>query len=383
MTVSLPGPGAAPRHRAGGRRRDQPEQRARRRPPPASGARAEAVRLLVERARRPAPPRGGRLARRRARAQLVHALARRRHDPRRAPERAGDEAVARARASPCGPSSTRRCGGSALIDTPAGRTRVVARIGALAARYRLAGVTLDMEEMLPRQRASYSTLVAQLAAALHAKHRKLAIYAVRRTATDVDDGAAAYDWAALARAADLVLASGYNEHSATTAPGPVTTAGRLRGPRLVRRRDVARPGRADDGRVRLPVDRRRRADDLERRRRAPLAGGGRGRQRRRPFARSRARRRRGSRRPRTCGRRSRRRAARARSGSGCSRSAASPSASGSARSCGSRAPPRSVARDDSAGQPSTQASADSSWRSGVRAALSARPLRVRRRTTIS
>jgi hypothetical protein len=29
--------------------------------------------------------------------------------------------------------------------------------------------------------------------------------------------------AALARAADLVLASGYNEHSATTAPGPVTT----------------------------------------------------------------------------------------------------------------------------------------------------------------
>jgi len=38
-------------------------------------------------------------------------------------------------------------GGSALIDTPAGRTRIVERIGALAARYRLAGVTLDMEEM--------------------------------------------------------------------------------------------------------------------------------------------------------------------------------------------------------------------------------------------
>jgi spore germination protein len=113
--------------------------------------------------------------------------------------------------------------GSALIDTPAGRARIVARIGALAAKYRLAGVTLDMEEMLPRQKAAYSTLVAQLAAALHANRRKLAIYAVRRTATDVDDGAAAYDWTALARAADLVLASGYNEHSATTTPGPVTT----------------------------------------------------------------------------------------------------------------------------------------------------------------
>jgi outer membrane protein OmpA-like peptidoglycan-associated protein len=113
--------------------------------------------------------------------------------------------------------------GSALIDTPAGRTKVVDRITALAAKQRLDGVTLDMEEMLPRQKASYSTLVAQLASALHAKHRKLAVYAVRRTATDVDDSAAAYDWTALARAADLVLASGYNEHAATTAAGPITT----------------------------------------------------------------------------------------------------------------------------------------------------------------
>ena len=91
--------------------------------------------------------------------------------------------------------------GAPLLDTPRrphpDRRR---RSRRLAARYRLAGVTLDMEEMLPRQRASYSTLVAQLSGALHAAHRKLAVYAVRRTATDVDDGAAAYDWAALARA---------------------------------------------------------------------------------------------------------------------------------------------------------------------------------------
>jgi hypothetical protein len=113
--------------------------------------------------------------------------------------------------------------GSALIDTPAGRAQVVARIGALAARYHLDGVTLDMEEMEPRQKASFSALARELASALHARHRKLAIYAVRRTATEVDDSAAAYDWLALAAAADLVLASGYNEHAATTTPGPVTT----------------------------------------------------------------------------------------------------------------------------------------------------------------
>jgi hypothetical protein len=113
--------------------------------------------------------------------------------------------------------------GSALIDSADGRARIVEQVDRLAARHRLAGVTLDMEEMLPRQRASFSALVAQLGATLHRRHRKLAVYAVRRTATDADDSAAAYDWPALARAADLVLASGYNEHSATSAPGPVTT----------------------------------------------------------------------------------------------------------------------------------------------------------------
>ena len=112
--------------------------------------------------------------------------------------------------------------GSALIDTPAGRTRIVARIGALAARYRLAGVTLDMEDMLPRKQASYSALVAQLAAALHAERRQLASTpsgAPRPMSTTAPRPSSP----ALARAADLVLASGYNEHSATTTPGPVAT----------------------------------------------------------------------------------------------------------------------------------------------------------------
>jgi outer membrane protein OmpA-like peptidoglycan-associated protein len=113
--------------------------------------------------------------------------------------------------------------GSPLIDSAAGRTKIVKRISALAARHRLDGVTLDMEEMLPRQQAAFSALVAQLGSVLHRKHRRLGVYAVRRTDTEVTDSAAAYDWPALARAADLVLASGYNEHSANGTPGPVTT----------------------------------------------------------------------------------------------------------------------------------------------------------------
>ena len=172
--------------------------------------------------------------------------------------------------------------GAPLLDTPAGRTRIVTQITALAARYRLAGVTLDMEEMLPRQRAAYSTLVAQLSGALHAAHRKLAVYAVRRTATDVDDGAAAYDWAALARSADLVLASGYNEHSAVTSPGPVTTGAGFAA--VAQYAAATSKGKIAPamGAFGYAVGGRRRADGLERRRRAPLAGGRRAGQRRRP-----------------------------------------------------------------------------------------------------
>jgi hypothetical protein len=56
---------------------------------------------------------------------------------------------------------------------------------------------------------------------LHAQHEHLAVYVPRRTAAG---GNNAYDWVALARVADLLIASGYNEHWATGRPGPVTTA---------------------------------------------------------------------------------------------------------------------------------------------------------------
>ena len=202
-----------------------------------------------------------------------------------------------------------------------------------------------MEEMLPRQKASYSTLVAQLAAALHAEHRKLAIYAVRRTATDVDDGAAAYDWTALAARRDLVLASGYNEHSATTAPGPVTTRAGFAALALVRRGDVAAKVAPTMGAFGYQWTGGGARMISSAGRRAALAGRAPSPAAPTAVRRSRARRRlvRVGRGPVGAGADGAPRGPR--SGSGCSRSAASPSASGSARSCGSAAAAGSVARD--------------------------------------
>ena len=73
------------------------------------------------------------------------------------------------------------------------------------------GVTLDMEELRPDQRDEFTALVR----AAGRRVRRLAVY-VPRTG-------AAYDWRALARHADLLLVSGYNEHWSGSRPGPITT----------------------------------------------------------------------------------------------------------------------------------------------------------------
>ena len=114
-------------------------------------------------------------------------------------------------------------GSSPVIDTPENRAKVIASIAGLAATYRLAGITLDMESMQPEDRPAFTALVRGLARTLHRAKRRLAVYALRRTRKDVRISAYAYDWPALARAADLLLASGYNEHGQSTGPGPSTT----------------------------------------------------------------------------------------------------------------------------------------------------------------
>jgi spore germination protein YaaH len=103
----------------------------------------------------------------------------------------------------------------------AARARIAAAVAAVAARYRYGGMTLDLERLPVAESGDFIRLVALVAARLHAAHRRLAVYAPRRTA---DGGDVAYDWRALAGVADLLIASGYNEHAATGPPGPVTTA---------------------------------------------------------------------------------------------------------------------------------------------------------------
>jgi hypothetical protein len=95
--------------------------------------------------------------------------------------------------------------------------RIAAALMAVALGPGARGATLDVEELRPDQRAAFSALVREAATALHAAHRRLAVYVLRT--------GAAYDWRALAASADLLLASGYNEHWSGSGPGPTMTSG--------------------------------------------------------------------------------------------------------------------------------------------------------------
>lgn len=112
-----------------------------------------------------------------------------------------------------------RTGGSAVVQSAAWRGRVARRIADIARDGRYAGMTIDIEEVAPNQGAAFTSLVRLTARLLHRQGRRLAVY-VPRPFTAFG---AAYDWPALELSADLLLASGYNEHAAGSVPGPIAT----------------------------------------------------------------------------------------------------------------------------------------------------------------
>lgn len=110
-----------------------------------------------------------------------------------------------------------RTGGSVALDDARARERVAQAIARVANEPEHAGVTLDIEELLPTQKASYTALVRRVVALVRPRGRRVAVYVPRPT---TGGSALAYDWPALAAAADLVLVSTYNETGPGGPPGP-------------------------------------------------------------------------------------------------------------------------------------------------------------------
>jgi spore germination protein YaaH len=129
--------------------------------------------------------------------------------------------AARRAGVPVWPVVNARTGGSAAIEDPLARERIARSIARVASDRAYAGVTLDMEELLPTQRDAYSAFVQRLAALLKQGRRKLAVYAPRPASAG---STLAYDLPALAAAADLVLVATYNETGPNGPPGPVDSS---------------------------------------------------------------------------------------------------------------------------------------------------------------
>ena len=117
-----------------------------------------------------------------------------------------------------------------ILTQPALRSRVFARLLALAGDPPYAGLNLDLENDGARDRGALSAFVAALAARLHVEGRRLAVDVVGVTREAVPRPAAGfYDDRALCAAADTVFVMAWGAHWEGSGPGPIAPLSYVRG----------------------------------------------------------------------------------------------------------------------------------------------------------
>ncbi len=108
-----------------------------------------------------------------------------------------------------------------ILATPGLRQRLVNNLVALVEDKGYDGIDLDWEALKAADRARFSSFVAELAAALHEKHRFLSIAVVPKTSEpgQWDDQKFA-DWVQIGRAVDEFKIMTYSYSGSWSAPGP-------------------------------------------------------------------------------------------------------------------------------------------------------------------
>ncbi len=109
------------------------------------------------------------------------------------------------------------------LDDPARRVALVAALSSLTDAGPYAGLTLDLEGVRPGDRAGLTSLVRELATALHARGRALAVAVPANDGSGDSSWSAAYDDAAIGAVADRVILMAYAYRTeATASPGPIS-----------------------------------------------------------------------------------------------------------------------------------------------------------------
>jgi spore germination protein len=108
-----------------------------------------------------------------------------------------------------------------LLTTPKAVATLINEM-TLAIKYDgYSGINVDFEGMLAADEAPFTAFIQQLATALHAHGAKLVVDIVPHDFSGVNRYSAAYDVAAIGKAADLVDLMAYDEHGDGGTPGPV------------------------------------------------------------------------------------------------------------------------------------------------------------------
>ena len=108
-----------------------------------------------------------------------------------------------------------------LLTNP---TAVAGLVNEMTAAIRFSGyggINVDFEGMLGADKAPFTAFIQQLAAAIHAHGAKLIVDVVPHDFAGVNPYSAAYDVAALGKAADFIDLMAYDQHGNGGTPGPV------------------------------------------------------------------------------------------------------------------------------------------------------------------
>lgn len=121
-------------------------------------------------------------------------------------------------------SRTTRAVAHAVLSDPQARSRAVGEIASLVASRGFDGVNIDLEFVAPEDRQLLTAFVAEVKDAL-APAGGLVVVSVEGKEWDApwDEWKGAYDYPALAEAADYIQVMAYQEHGPATGPGPIAS----------------------------------------------------------------------------------------------------------------------------------------------------------------
>lgn len=112
----------------------------------------------------------------------------------------------------------------AVLANPDARARAIAEMIQILDRYGFDGIHVDLENVAPQDRRALSAFVGDLATKTRMRKKTVTVAVPAKISDDPgNDWSGAFDYAALARAADWLVIMAYDEHWSGSRPGPVAS----------------------------------------------------------------------------------------------------------------------------------------------------------------